>query len=61
MPINFIFFWILTIFAIRMGDPIGIVLCIACFTIMNVFCEEMDKEEKDNEDNYFIRIKESND
>ena len=27
-----------------MGDPIGIILCIACFTIMNVFCEEMDKE-----------------
>jgi hypothetical protein len=44
MPINFIFFWLLTIVAIRMGDPIGIILCIACFLVMNIFCEEMDKE-----------------
>jgi hypothetical protein len=57
-PINFIAFWILTTFAIRLGNPIGIVLCIAGFLVMHLLCEEMDQKENNN---YLIGIKESND
>ena len=40
--INFISFVILTFISLRMGDPVGIVLCLIGFTIMLVPCEEMD-------------------
>ena len=56
--INFIAFWILTTLAIGRGDPVGFVLCVAAFLVMHIFCEEMDQEENNN---YFIGIKESND
>lgn len=56
--INFIISVILTTFAIRMGDPIAIVLCLIGFLIMHVFCEEMD-EVKSNT-NYLDGIKDSN-
>jgi hypothetical protein len=50
---NFISFLVLTTVAIRMGDPVALLICIVGFTIMHVMCEDMDLyTEQVNYNNY---------